>query len=205
MPPTPKFTREDILEASLSIVRESGIEALTARKLAEKLGSSTRPIFTLYQDMDELKTDVYHAAAQLMWDYVNDSKNYTHPFKQEGLLVIDFARKDPMLFRLIHWGPSGDRKKLNTIYLEQLNADRNVIEMLKKNFELDDEQAIFLHHHVWGATYGFALLCSSNQTLLTDEEISQMLSTEFQSILMYVRSGAYQKDDLTLTPERKEV
>lgn len=43
MPPKPKFTREEIIAAALEIVSEKGIEALTAKELGEKLGSSARP------------------------------------------------------------------------------------------------------------------------------------------------------------------
>ena len=33
MPPKPKFTREEIVDAALSIVSERGVDALTAREL----------------------------------------------------------------------------------------------------------------------------------------------------------------------------
>ena len=41
MPPKPKFTVEEVLDAALAIVRESGEEALTARSLGTALNSST--------------------------------------------------------------------------------------------------------------------------------------------------------------------
>ena len=40
MPPKPRFTREEIVDAALDIVSRKGIEALTARELGEALGSS---------------------------------------------------------------------------------------------------------------------------------------------------------------------
>ena len=39
MPPKPKFTKEEIVFAAKEIVREKGLSALTAREVAEKLGS----------------------------------------------------------------------------------------------------------------------------------------------------------------------
>ena len=54
MPPKPKFTREEIVGTALDLVREKGIEALTARELGAKLGSSARPIFTVFRNMEEL-------------------------------------------------------------------------------------------------------------------------------------------------------
>ena len=40
MPPTAKFSKEKIVEAALDIVRTEGFDALTARALGTKLGSS---------------------------------------------------------------------------------------------------------------------------------------------------------------------
>ena len=58
MPPKPKFARREIVEAALDLVSRRGPEALTARNLGERLGSSARPIFTVFQGMDELRQEV---------------------------------------------------------------------------------------------------------------------------------------------------
>ena len=54
MPPKPKFTKEEIVAAALELVSEKGIEALTARELGVRLGSSARPIFTAFNSMEEV-------------------------------------------------------------------------------------------------------------------------------------------------------
>ena len=63
MPPKPRFTREEITEAALTLVSRKGIDALTARELGAFLGSSSRPIFTKFQNMEELYVEVVKAAA----------------------------------------------------------------------------------------------------------------------------------------------
>ena len=62
MPPKPMFTRKEIVQAALDIVSERGIEALTARELGVKLGSSARPLFTVFKNMEELHEAVRAAA-----------------------------------------------------------------------------------------------------------------------------------------------
>ena len=52
MPPKPKFSREEIVDAALDIVSREVVSALSARELGEKLGSSPRPIFTVFKSMD---------------------------------------------------------------------------------------------------------------------------------------------------------
>ena len=55
MPPKFKFTREQIVAAALEVTRKNGITGLTARGLAAELGSSAKPIFGLFQNMEEGK------------------------------------------------------------------------------------------------------------------------------------------------------
>ena len=52
MPPKPKFTREEIVASAVDLVSKKGIDYLTTRNLGEWMGSSARPIFTVYNSMD---------------------------------------------------------------------------------------------------------------------------------------------------------
>ena len=65
MPPKPKFTREEIVTTCLALIRERGESALTAREIGKRLGASSSPIFTVFEDMDDLKTAVRAEATGL--------------------------------------------------------------------------------------------------------------------------------------------
>ena len=70
MPPKSKFTKDEIVEAALNIVKTDGIEALTSRALGAYLGSSARPIFTVFRNMDEVQKAVIDSAKTLYKEYV---------------------------------------------------------------------------------------------------------------------------------------
>ena len=57
-----KFTKAEIIEAALNIVRADGYEALTSRALGTYLGSSARPIFTVFKNMEEVQQDMIKSA-----------------------------------------------------------------------------------------------------------------------------------------------
>lgn len=59
MPPKIKFNKESVMESALMVVRKKGMEALSARAISERLGCSARPIYSLYDDMENLKTDLF--------------------------------------------------------------------------------------------------------------------------------------------------
>lgn len=58
MPMKPKFTKEEIIDKALDYVSKYGIEALTARELGKCLGSSACPIFTVFENMEEVVKEV---------------------------------------------------------------------------------------------------------------------------------------------------
>ena len=62
MPPKAKVTREMILQTVFQITRSQGFEGVNARNIAERLNCSTRPIFTCYQNMEELKGEFLDCA-----------------------------------------------------------------------------------------------------------------------------------------------
>ena len=62
MPPKPKFTKDEIINAAFEIVRTRGEHALTAREVGKYLKTSSSPIFTVFNDMEELKTEVARKA-----------------------------------------------------------------------------------------------------------------------------------------------
>ena len=65
MPPKPKFTKEQILDAALDIARTRGANAIVARDVGKRLGTSSSPIFTFWSNMDELLADVKTKAYEI--------------------------------------------------------------------------------------------------------------------------------------------
>ena len=75
MPPKAKITKDMILNTVLEITRKTGFEAVNARSIANKLQCSTRPIFTCYKNMDELKNEFLEFAFDYYNQYVADYSN----------------------------------------------------------------------------------------------------------------------------------
>ena len=109
MPPKPKFKREEIIAAAVDVTRESGIGAVSAREIAAHLGTSTRPIFTYFATMEELKQEIANTAEAILRRYVTDGLNTAIPFFGLGVNYIQFALDEPELYRLLYLtrvGPS---------------------------------------------------------------------------------------------------
>ena len=98
MPPKPKFTREEIAIATKNFIKEKGLEALTARALAEALGSSVRPIFTIFESMEDVKMAAREVAIQEFEEFASDFTDYKPAFKRVGMLTVTHFRILPMIW-----------------------------------------------------------------------------------------------------------
>ena len=101
MAPKFKFTRAEITDAALQVVRRNGIGALTARAIADELGVSTQPVFTCFSTMAEARGAVRSAAESIYDGYVEEGLRAEIPFYGFGMQYIRFAREEPELYRLL--------------------------------------------------------------------------------------------------------
>ena len=101
MPPKPKFTREEIIQAALTIVSQKGADALTAREVGEQLGNSARPIFTVFKNMEELQAEVRQAAMERFEARVAQTEPGIPLFKQVGIQMVTFGVQEPKLYQLL--------------------------------------------------------------------------------------------------------
>ena len=103
MPPKAKISKEMILNTVLDITRESGFETVNARSIANKLQCSTRPIFTCYENMEELKKEFLTFAYEYYKQYVIHYQTSAHtPFcLLLPLSYLEFADREPHLFKLL--------------------------------------------------------------------------------------------------------
>jgi len=98
MPPKQVYTKEDILNAAFSLVREEGMSGLSVRKIADRLKCSTAPVYTYCRDMEEVREAVMEKALHLLMDYTD--RSYTDDaFLNVGVGLLVYARENPLLYR----------------------------------------------------------------------------------------------------------
>ncbi len=202
MPPKPKFTREEITAAALDLVAEKGIKALTSRELGTVLGSSARPIFTVFKSMDEVLAEVKSAAMSRYEDYAKKAEEYTPIFKQLGLQMVLFATEQPKLFQLLFMSESTESVSFDDFFDYLGDTADMCIDAIQHDYGLDRENALLLFHDSWIYTYGVCVLISSKVCGFTEGEISDMLSREFVALLGLIKSG--RANSCTTTPKKAQ-
>ena len=126
MPKKPKFTKEEVIKAGYQIIKEQGKDNLTARSLAASLNCAISPIFTLFENMEELKNEIFLYTKDEFINLMKESASYFPMFKQFGLLFISYCMDNPNLFMFLLSKTEGDISKI--IYLE-----KDFYNLLEKN------------------------------------------------------------------------
>ena len=159
MPPKFKFTREQIIAAALEVTRKNGLAGSTARKLAAELGSSAKPIFGLFQNMEEVQSEVIDAANTIYQSCIQNSlksSEYT-PYKASGMAYIRFAQEEKELFKLLFM-----RDRTGERIEENREEIRPILNIIMKNLGLTEEEAYLFHIELWLFVHGFATMIATN-------------------------------------------
>lgn len=188
MPPKAKFTKEEVISTALEMVKENGIEVLTARALGERLGSSARPIFTLFENMDEVQSEVVSAARKLYEKYEDEGMSGENAFKGSGTGYIKFASEQPNLFRLLFMtkinGVPDHEQVLPIIddYYEK------IICSVQSEYGFSRETAKQIYQHMWIYSHGIASLIAMNVCSFSEQAIFEMLTDVGAGIIRKYKS-----------------
>ena len=176
MPPKPKISKEMILTTVLDITRENGFEAVNARSIAGKLQCSTRPIFTCYGNMDELKAEFLDFAFTYYSQYVQEYK--TSKNTEVRLLLplsyIAFAKEETNLFRLLFINDMDlDMSEANDFYKELGNEEKAKSFSHMIGIEPERGKGIFLDLFLY--SHGIAVLTATGKLSFDSCTLEKML------------------------------
>ena len=189
MPPKRKFAREEIIKTALDLTREEGINALTARALGTKLGSSPKPIFTVFENMEEVQAEVQKAAKALYAEYIQVGLHQELAFKGVGTQYILFAIKEPKLFQLLFMSEQPQKPSVEGILPIIDESYDQILRSVQNGYGLGEKDAENLYRHLWIYSHGIAVLCATNMCSFTAEEIGKMISEVFVSLLKEIKGG----------------
>lgn len=98
MAPKKQFTRNQIIDLAFEVAKVVGIEGLTARNVAEKMGSSVAPIYVNFSDLEDLKRAVVRKVFAMSRQMLQ--QRYTGDrFLDIGIASLRFAREYSVFFR----------------------------------------------------------------------------------------------------------
>jgi len=173
MPPKPKLRKDDIVEIAFDHVRKYGWEGLTARYLAEKLNTSTKPIYFHFSSMKEIEEAVVKNAMDLILKYTTTSRT-GDPWIDHSVGVVMFAVEEKHLFRSIFDEKHVEVRKKHSVQVWSTGEESLTDHPLFK--DLNDHQIEIIRRVRWIFTHGLAsLLNISNWQFEGEERLIQAI------------------------------
>ncbi len=179
MPRKFRFTREEVIAGALELTRKGGMSALTARALGAELGSSSRPIFGLFQSMEEVRKEVMKAADDLYQGYLREevAKAEYPPYKASGMAYIRFAREEKELFKLLFMRDrSGEKIE------DSRESIRWLLEMIQQKLGLNEDDAYRFHLEMWIYVHGIATMLATSYLDLDEAYISRVVTDGYEGM-----------------------
>lgn len=201
MAPKNKFTREEMVEAALRVVRAKGIDGLTAKTLADELGTSTQPVFTAFGSMDAVRREVYAAAVRVYDGYTNTGLKEKIPFFGVGMQYVRFAREKPELYRLLFLTRTQEYSAIKSMeHLREL-----VRPTLVKIYHITAAEADIYFRDLWFVVNSLSTLIVTGDCSYSDGEIAQILTGMSISICKSIKeipgfaAGTFDRDGIFRT------
>jgi AcrR family transcriptional regulator len=203
MPRKNVFTKDMLIEAAFRILRESGLEKLSARTLARELQCSTMPVYSYLKSMKTLVFDLEAKAIDLMLKYQATPRT-GQPFFDMGLGYVIFSRNEKNVFRFLSTRALPESRHHRSRRRHSI-SNRDAItyafapiesdpqsKLQKESFAvlvarmrldptlagLDDQQLEAILTKMWIFAHGLAFLINSNSLIDSDDESIQQLMWE---------------------------
>lgn len=156
MPPQINFSKEIVLNEAFELVRQEGFQALTARRIAQRLNCSTQPIYSAFASMKELEDAVLEKAKNHIVYYLLQEEQTPHPFLNIGLRYLQFAKEEKELFKLLYLSGKGE---LISQEMESFIAEFTQ-RMKRESFlqGLEEERLKRMFMAMWIFTHGLIML-----------------------------------------------
>lgn len=157
MPKKVIFTKDEVIAKGFEMLKERGLNSITARNIAKSLKSSPAPIYSYYTSMDELKDELIDIAKEQFLSYLK--KPYTDiVFLNVGMGIVIFAREEQELFDSIFLK--------NSSYKDLVNEFKKIIyKELEDDYRFEgvsQEKKDWLLDKCWIFAHGLATLVSTN-------------------------------------------
>ena len=183
MPTKIKISKDMILDAAFEIVRKDGMEKLSNRELANKLKCSIRPIYYQFENVEQMQKELYMKIEQYFYKFILDNMVEEIPkYKQVGINYIKFAKKEKKLFQTLFMSDTGLTP--DAFVLKAEKDYKEIEKLIKISANLKEEEIKDFHTRMWIFCHGIATLVANGTVKLTDNQIQELLSYEFQALML---------------------
>lgn len=183
--PKQRITKEMVVDAAFEIARNSGMEQVMVKSIADRIGCSVQPIYSYCKNMDGLRRDVYAEIVSFIREYVSAHVGPDDLFAGTGRAYIRLAREEPHLFKAFILHRRDNIASLDDLYRTETNP--RMAEAIAKELNISTEQARKLHLNMLIYTIGIGTVFAVTSPGISTEEIYGQQEMAYRAFLEQIR------------------
>lgn len=181
MAKTLELSKENIVKSAVKLINAKGIDNLNARSLAAQIGVSTKPLYRIYNNMDEIKKDVLQEINRQYDEFIQSRIDSKKALLTLCIAYVEFANSYKNLFVSLFLSDNLKWKKIDDVFDERWNQSTIINLVNKHGFSFEEAKELFLH--MWLYSNGLATLIATNQIKLDDEVIMMRMVKIYKSLV----------------------
>lgn len=179
--PKQRITKKMIVDAAFEIARNSGMEQVMVKNIADKMKCSVQPIYSYCKNMDGLREAVIEQTNLFIQEYIAAHMNKKDIFRSTGRAYIQLSQEEPHLFRIFILHQRRGISSLNDLYHSETNPQ--IAKFIGEQLGISQEQARQLHMNMLIYTIGLGTVFSVTTPGIPTDEIYLQLENAYEAFL----------------------
>lgn len=179
--PKQRITKDMVVDAAFKIARQSGMEKVLVKNIADELGCSVQPIYSYCKNMDGLREEVSNKARNFIKEYMVSHIDNSDLLRSTGRAYIQLAGEEPHILKIFILQERRNISSLKDIYETETNPQ--IAHAVAEDLEISAETARQLHLNMLIYTIGLGTIFSVSSPGIPIDEIFLQQELAFQSFL----------------------
>lgn len=169
MPAVIELKKENVVKVAVRMVNNNGWDSINARSLAKELGVSTKPLYRIYNNMDEIKSDIYDEIYRQYDEFITSRIDNKKALLTLSIAYVEFASEYKNLFISLFLSNNLKWKTLDDVLNEKWNQSTIINLVNKHGYSFEEAKSLFMNF--WLYVNGLATLLATNEIKIDDKEI----------------------------------
>ncbi len=163
------ISKEQIVKMAVKMVNDNGWNSVNARSLAKNLGISTKPLYRIYKNMDEIKVDIYKEIKHQYDIFLTSRIDSKKALLTLCIAYVEFAQTYKNLFVSLFLSNNLKWSSLENVLDEKWNQSTIINLVNKKGLSFEEAKILFMN--MWLYSNGLATLIATNELKIKEDEI----------------------------------
>ena len=167
--PKQRITKEMVVDTAFKIARQSGMDKVLVKSIADELGCSVQPIYSYCKNMNGLREEVGNKARDFIQEHVASHIDKSDLFRSTGRAYIQLAKEEPHILKIFILQERRNISSLKDIYETETNPQ--IAQAIAKELGISIETARQLHLNMLIYTIGLGTIFSVSSPGIPINEI----------------------------------